>query len=136
MDSDAATLCGSPTDTCGFKIDADNGKIQFTNGNRILKNEIAACPRIRMKYPVAEFCTNTRDVVSCDPAFDENNVITIVVHTVSPTCPITILNAKVYVPPTTPTETEAPLDTEGSNTLVIVLPIVGVIALLIAIGFM
>ena len=89
-----------------------------------------------MKHDHADFCTNQDDIHSCDPAFDENNVITIVVHTVSPTCPITILNAKVYVPPTTPTEIQASLKTEGSNTLVIVLPIVGVLVLLIALGFM
>ena len=89
-----------------------------------------------MKHDLADFCTNRRNVYSCDPEFDENNVITIVVHTVSPTCPITILNAKIHVPPTTPTGTETPLDTEDSNTLVIVLPIFGVIVLLIVLGFM
>ena len=136
MSEPASKLCASQAKQCGFQIEADKKNVKLTDVVDMVKEEITTCPEIRMKYKLADFCTNPENVWSCDPAIDENKVITIVIHDVSPTCPITILNAKVYVPSTTPTETEASEKTEESNTLLIVLAVCGVVILLIVIVWM
>uniref|UniRef100_A0A914Y3Q2 Uncharacterized protein n=1 Tax=Panagrolaimus superbus TaxID=310955 RepID=A0A914Y3Q2_9BILA len=109
--NDAREPCGSFDGFCGFQLIGTEDKIQFTK-NEFLKDDLEDCTPIEMKYPSTKYC-GVGPVRSCNPKIDQDGRTKIEI--VNSECPVTIKNAKIYVPPTSTSSTTSSLDSDSAS---------------------
>uniref|UniRef100_A0A914YNX8 Uncharacterized protein n=1 Tax=Panagrolaimus superbus TaxID=310955 RepID=A0A914YNX8_9BILA len=109
---EAKKLCGSFDGYCGFQLFGTEDEIESVT-TKVFKKFLKDCKPIEMKYPTAMYC-GAGPVSSCNPAIDAEGRIKIEISDVE--CPVTIKNAKIYVPSaTTSSTTSSNLDSHSAS---------------------
>uniref|UniRef100_A0A914YLA5 Transmembrane protein n=1 Tax=Panagrolaimus superbus TaxID=310955 RepID=A0A914YLA5_9BILA len=112
IENEAAKLCRNFDGFCGFQLIGTEDEIQFTK-NTFIKSKLINCNSIQMMYASTYYCQGLA-VKSCNPEIGAEGRIKIEISDVG--CPVTIKNAKIYVPSaTTSSTTSSILDSDSAS---------------------